>query len=46
MVLENQNYDTISEVIGIKPTNVRVKIYRIKKRLETILKNNNNEQRF
>ena len=46
MVLENQNYETISEVIGIKPTNVRVKIHRIKKRLETILKNNNNEQRF
>jgi RNA polymerase sigma-70 factor (ECF subfamily) len=38
MVLENQNYDSISEVIGIKPTNVRVKIHRIKKRLETILK--------
>lgn len=43
MVLENQNYDSISEVIGIKPTNVRVKIHRIKKRLETILNNNNNE---
>ena len=38
MVLENQNYDSISEVIGLKPTNVRVKIHRIKKRLETILK--------
>lgn len=43
MVLENQDYDSISEIIGIKPTNVRVKIHRIKKRLETILKNNNNE---
>jgi RNA polymerase sigma-70 factor (ECF subfamily) len=43
MVLENQNYDSISEIIGIKPTNLRVKIHRIKKRLETILKNNNNE---
>ena len=43
MVLENQDYDSISEVIGIKPTNVRVKIHRIKKRLETILKNNKNE---
>ena len=42
MVLENQDYDSISEVIGIKPTNVRVKIHRIKKRLETILKNNKN----
>ncbi|MFB1040633.1 MAG: RNA polymerase sigma factor [Polaribacter sp.] len=43
MVLENQDYDSISEIIGIKPTNLRVKIHRIKKRLETILKNNNNE---
>ncbi|WP_248396609.1 RNA polymerase sigma factor [Bizionia sp. M204] len=43
MVLENQDYDKISEVIGIRHTNVRVKIYRIKKRLATILKNNKNE---
>lgn len=43
MVLENQSYDSISEVMGIKPTNVRVKIHRIKKRLETILKSNNDE---
>jgi len=43
MVLESQDYDRISEIIGIKPTNLRVKIHRIKKRLETILKNNNNE---
>lgn len=43
MVLENQDYESISEIIGIKPTNVRVKIHRIKKRLETILKNNKNE---
>lgn len=43
MVLDNQNYDSISEVIGIKPTNVRVKIHRIKKRLEIILKNNTDE---
>ncbi len=42
MVLENQDYDNISEIIGIKPTNVRVKIHRIKKRLETILKNDKN----
>ncbi|CAM1343115.1 RNA polymerase sigma factor [Tenacibaculum amylolyticum] len=39
MVLENQDYDSIAEVIGIKPTNLRVKIHRIKKRLEKILKN-------
>lgn len=37
MVLEGQDYDTISEVLGIKPTNVRVKIHRIKKRLKKIL---------
>jgi len=43
MVLENQDYNSISEIIGINPTNVRVKIHRIKKRLETILKNNKNE---
>jgi RNA polymerase sigma-70 factor (ECF subfamily) len=43
MVLENQNYDYISEVMGIKPTNVRVKIHRTKKRLETILKSSNDE---
>ncbi len=43
MVLDSQDYDSISEVIGIKPTNVRVKIHRIKKRLETILKNNRYE---
>jgi len=42
MVLENQDYDSISDIIGIKPTNVRVKIHRIKKRLETILKYNKN----
>lgn len=39
MVLENQDYDSIAAIIGIKPTNLRVKIHRIKKRLEKILKN-------
>ncbi|TYC09131.1 sigma-70 family RNA polymerase sigma factor [Bizionia gelidisalsuginis] len=43
MVLENQDYDSIAEVIGISPVNVRVKIHRIKKRLEKILKNNKDE---
>jgi RNA polymerase sigma factor (sigma-70 family) len=43
MVLENEDYDSISEVIGINPINVRVKIHRIKKRLEKILKSNNDE---
>ncbi|WP_196889068.1 RNA polymerase sigma factor [Aureivirga sp. CE67] len=43
MVLENQDYENISEVIGINAINVRVKIHRIKKRLETILKNDKND---
>ncbi len=43
MVLENQDYDSIAEVIGINPINVRVKIHRIKKRLEKIMKNYKNE---
>ncbi len=37
MVLEGQDYDNISNVLGIKTTNVRVKIHRIKKRLKKIL---------
>lgn len=37
MVLEGQEYDDISDVLGIEPTNVRVKIHRIKKRLKKIL---------
>ncbi len=37
MVLEGQEYEDISEVLGIQPTNVRVKIHRIKKRLKKIL---------
>ncbi len=40
MVLENETYDSIAKIIGISSTNVRVKIHRIKKRLEKILKNN------
>ena len=43
MVLDKQDYDSISEVIGINAINVRVKIHRIKKRLQTIIKNNTNE---
>ncbi|AXT60243.1 RNA polymerase sigma factor [Aquimarina sp. AD10] len=39
MVLEGQDYDNISNVLGIQPTNVRVKIHRIKKRLKKILDN-------
>lgn len=41
MVLENETYESIAKIIGISSTNVRVKIHRIKKRLEKILKNNN-----
>jgi len=37
MVLEGQNYDDISEVMGMKPTNLRVKIHRIKKKLKKIV---------
>ncbi|PCE63858.1 RNA polymerase sigma factor [Sediminicola luteus] len=37
MVLEGQEYDTIGEVMGINPSNVRVKIHRIKKRLKKLL---------
>ncbi len=39
MVLEGQDYGDISEVLGVNPTNVRVKIHRIKKRLKKILDN-------
>jgi RNA polymerase sigma-70 factor (ECF subfamily) len=39
MVLEGQNYEDISEVIGINSINTRVKIHRIKKRLKKILEN-------
>lgn len=43
MVLDNQDHESISEIIGINPTNARVKIHRIKKRLKNILKSNNDE---
>lgn len=39
MVLEGQDYEDISDVIGINPVNTRVKIHRIKKRLKKILSN-------
>ncbi|MBQ4822113.1 RNA polymerase sigma factor [Aquimarina sp. MMG016] len=39
MVLDGQEYDDIAEVMGIQPTNLRVKIHRIKKRLKKILEN-------
>ena len=34
MVLDGQEYEDIAEVIGIQPTNLRVKIHRIKTRLK------------
>ncbi|MBL4606145.1 MAG: RNA polymerase sigma factor [Flavobacteriaceae bacterium] len=37
MVLEGQQHEDIAEVLGIQPTNIRVKIHRIKKRLKKIL---------
>jgi RNA polymerase sigma-70 factor (ECF subfamily) len=37
MVLEGQEYEDMAEVLGIQPTNLRVKIHRIKKRLKKIL---------
>ena len=37
MVLDGQEYEDIAEVIGIQPTNLRVKIHRIKTRLKKIL---------
>lgn len=43
MVLDKEDHITISRVIGISTTNVRVKIHRIKKRLKKILNNANNE---
>jgi RNA polymerase sigma factor (sigma-70 family) len=39
MVLEETDYNEISEVMGITPTNLRVKIHRIKKLLRKILEN-------
>ncbi len=39
MVLDGLDHESISEVMGIKETNVRVKIHRIKKRLKKILEN-------
>lgn len=37
MVLEGHEYEDIAEVLGLQPTNLRVKIHRIKKRLKKIL---------
>ena len=37
MVLEGQNYDDIGDVLGIEPATIRVKIHRIKKRLQKLL---------
>ena len=37
MVLEGQDYEDIAQIMGLNPTNLRVKIHRIKKRLENLL---------
>lgn len=39
MVLDEQEYADIADIIGINPTNLRVKIHRIKKRLKKIMSN-------
>ncbi len=39
MVLDDQNNDTIANVLGIKHSSIRVKIHRIKNRLKKILTN-------
>jgi RNA polymerase sigma factor (sigma-70 family) len=39
MMLEEQEYNDIADVMGINPVNLRVKIHRIKKRLKKILDN-------
>ncbi|MBK6264941.1 RNA polymerase sigma factor [Marivirga sp. S37H4] len=39
MVLDDLSYDEIGEVIGINPTNLRVRIHRIKTRLKEIIEN-------
>lgn len=39
MVLEGQSNEDIAEVLGLEHTTVRVKIHRIKKKLNKILKN-------
>lgn len=39
MVLDEQEYEDIAEVMGISAVNVRVKIHRIKKRLKKIVQN-------
>ena len=39
MVLENEDNDTIAEIMGISAVNVRVKIHRVKKHLEKFIHN-------
>jgi RNA polymerase sigma factor (sigma-70 family) len=38
LVLDELSYDEIAEIMGINPTNLRVKIHRIKKKLKELLK--------
>ena len=39
LVLDELSYDEIAEIMGINPTNLRVKIHRIKKNLKELLQN-------
>lgn len=37
LVLDELSHDEIAEIMGINPTNLRVKIHRIKKKLKELL---------
>ncbi len=39
LLLDELSYEEIAEVLGIKPTNLRVKIHRVKEKLKKILEN-------
>lgn len=45
LYLEEKSYDEISEITGITKSNVGVKLNRIKRKLETIIKSVNHEPR-
>ena len=45
LYLEEKSYEEISEITGISKSNVGVKLNRIKSKLETIIKEVNNESR-
>lgn len=43
LVLENQSHQDIALIMGMSSVNVRVRIHRVKKRLEKIIKTKNHE---